>query len=221
MTSRGHVLLVTFNQIFQGLGTYSRFLLHMNAVGQETLDGARLGAEWAWTSIYRGFSPAILGFMRAKGAHDPEGLTGEVFLQVVRDLGRFSGGLADFKAWVFTIARNRFLDDRRASSRRSTTPQPDEFLEAHGEIGDVEEEALRALGTERVKELVSRLSPDQQDVLLLRIVADMSLEEVARVLDKRTGAVKALQHRGLASLRKEISVGLVSRGALATLGETR
>jgi RNA polymerase sigma factor (sigma-70 family) len=193
----------------------------MNAFGQETLDGARLGAEWAWTSIYRGLSPAILGFMRAKGAHDPEGLTGEVFLQVVRDLGRFSGGIADFKAWVFTIARNRFLDDRRASSRRPTTPQPDDFLEAHGDTGDVEEEALRALGTERVKELVSRLSPDQQDVLLLRIVADMSLEEVARVLDKRTGAVKALQHRGLASLRKEISAGPVSRGALAPLGETR
>jgi RNA polymerase sigma factor (sigma-70 family) len=176
----------------------------MNAFGQETLDGARLGAEWAWTSIYRGFSPAILGFMRAKGAHDPEGLTGEVFLQVVRDLGRFSGGIAEFKAWVFTIARNRFLDDRRASSRRPTTPRSDDFLEAHGEIGDVEEEALRALGTERVKELVSRLSPDQQDVLLLRIVADMSLEEVARVLGKRTGAVKALQHRALAALRRHI-----------------
>jgi RNA polymerase sigma factor (sigma-70 family) len=193
----------------------------MNAVAQETLDGARLGAEWAWTSIYRGFSPAILGFMRAKGADDPEGLTGEVFLQVVRDLVRFSGGVQDFKAWVFTIARNRFLDERRASSRRATTPQPDEFFESHGEIGDVEEEALSALGTERVKELIARLSPDQQDVLLLRIVADMSLEEVAKVLDKRIGAVKALQYRGLASLRKEISSEPVSHGSLATLGEMR
>lgn len=193
----------------------------MNVVAQETLDAARLGAEWAWTSIYRVFSPAILGFMRVKGAQDPEGLTGEVFLQVVRDLGRFSGGVEDFKGWVFTIARNRFLDDRRASSRRLTTPEPDDFFEAHGDIGDVEEEALHALGTERVKELIARLSTDQQDVLLLRIVADMSLEEVARVLDKRVGAVKALQHRGLESLRKEISAAPVSSGALATLGEMR
>jgi RNA polymerase sigma factor (sigma-70 family) len=190
------------------------------AVSLETIDAARLGAEWAWTSIYRGFSPGILGFMRAKGAPDPEGLTGEVFLQVVRDLRRFSGATADFKAWIFTIARNRFLDDRRAASRRPSTPQPDEVMEALGPVGDVEEEALRSLGTERVKELLTRLSADQQDVLLLRIVADMSLKEVAGVLDKREGAVKALQLRGLERLRKEISTSPVSPRAVPTLLET-
>jgi RNA polymerase sigma factor (sigma-70 family) len=193
----------------------------MNSVGQGTLDAARLGAEWAWTSIYKDYSGPVLGFMRAKGSQDPEGLTGEVFLQVVRDLGCFSGGALDFKAWIFTIARNRFLDDRRASSRRPSVPQPDEVLEAHAEVGDAEEEALRALGTVRVKELIGRLTADQQDVLLLRIVADMTLEEVAGVLGKRVGAVKALQHRGLANLRKAISSAPVSHRALATLGETR
>jgi RNA polymerase sigma factor (sigma-70 family) len=193
----------------------------MNAVREETLDAARLGSEWAWTSIYKGFSPAILGFMRAKGANDPEGLTGEVFLQVVRDLRRFAGGTVDFRAWVFTIARNRFLDERRAVSRQPTTPQPDEVIEAHSAVGDVEEEALRSLGTERVRELIASLSPDQQDVLLLRIVADMSLQEVASVLNKSVGAVKALQQRGLAGLRKEISAPPVSQPAFQALVEMR
>ena len=192
----------------------------MNSFGQETLDAARLGAEWAWTSIYKDYSAAVLGFMRAKRSQDPEGLTGEVFLQVVRDLGRFTGGAEDFKAWIFTIARNRFLDDRRANLRRPSVPQPNDVLEAHGEVGDAEEEALRALETDRVVDLLGQLSADQQDVLLLRIVADMSLEDVARVLGKQIGAVKALQHRGLANLRK-ISNAPVSRKVLTTLGEVR
>ena len=70
--------------------------------------------------------------------------------------------------------------------------------------GDVEAEALDRLGEERVRRLLATLSPDQQDVLLLRLVADLTVDEIATALGKRPGAVKALQRRALATLRREI-----------------
>ena len=60
------------------------------------------------------------------------------------------------------------------------------------------------LAHDEVRELLAVLSPDQRDVVLLRIVADLSVEEVARLLGKREGAVKALQHRALAALRRHL-----------------
>lgn len=65
------------------------------------LDAARTGAEWAWTAIYRDLSPAVLRYLRARGAREPEDVLGEVFLQVVRSISHFSGEEHDFRAWVF------------------------------------------------------------------------------------------------------------------------
>jgi DNA-directed RNA polymerase specialized sigma24 family protein len=132
---------------------------------QRLLAAARAGDRGAWREIYDALAPAVLGYVRARGASDPEDLTGEVFVQVVRDLASFEGGAAGFRAWVFTIAHHRFR---------------------------------------RVTDLLRSLSPDQRDVLLLRIVGDLSLEEAARVTGKRTGAVKQLQRRGLAAIRRQL-----------------
>jgi RNA polymerase sigma-70 factor (ECF subfamily) len=169
------------------------------------LDAARLGAEWAWAVLYRDLSPSVRGYLRARGAAEPDDLLGEVFLQVVRDLHRFEGGERDFRTWLFTVAHHRVLDDRRRNLRRPVEPTPAEVLEGAGDVGDVEDEALAGLTVARVRELVGRLSPDQQDVLLLRLFGDLALPDVARVVGKRPGAVKALLRRGLASLRREIS----------------
>ena len=61
---------------------------------------------------------------------------------------------------------------------------------------------MNAIGDRRVDELLQTLSPDQREVLLMRVVADLTLEQTAAALGKRVGAVKALQHRALASLRR-------------------
>jgi RNA polymerase sigma-70 factor (ECF subfamily) len=169
------------------------------------LAAARMGAAWAWTSIYRELAPPVLGYLRGQGSPEAEDLTGEVFLQVVRDLSKFDGDEAAFRAWVFTIAHHRLLDNRRYSSRRPVDPAPDEVLEDRAPQGDTEDEALEKLAATRVRELIGRLSPDQRNVLLLRILGGLTVEEVARVTGKRQGAVKALQRRGLAALGREIS----------------
>jgi RNA polymerase sigma factor (sigma-70 family) len=168
------------------------------------LASARAGEESAWQEIYAALAPGVLGYLRARGASDPENLAGEVFLQVVRDLPGFDGPPRAFRAWVFTIAQNRLVDERRRDSRRpqEASLEPSEHQEPPG--GDVELEAMERIALERVTRVLAELAPDQRDVLLLRIVGDLSLEEVARVVGKRTGAVKQLQRRGLAAVRRQL-----------------
>ena len=171
----------------------------------QVIAAARLGAEWAWTALYRDLAPSVRGYLRARGATEPDDLLGEVFLQLVRDLGRFEGDEREFRAWAFTVVHHRLLDDGRSRSRRPVQASSDEVLEAFGGIGDVEDEAMAGLTVARVRQLVGRLSPDQQDVLLLRLFGDLATEDVAAIVGKRPGAVKALMRRGLASLRREMS----------------
>ena len=171
----------------------------------QILAAARTGADGAWTALYRDLAPSVRGYLRARGALEPDDLVGEVFLQVVRDLHRFEGGEREFRTWMFTIVHHRLLDDGRRRSRRPVEPSPSEVLEAFGELGDVEEEAIAGLTVARVRQFVGRLSPDQQDVLLLRLLGDLAIDDVAAIVGKRPGAVKALLRRGLASLRRELS----------------
>jgi RNA polymerase sigma factor (sigma-70 family) len=126
-----------------------------------------------------------------------------VFLGVFTALPRFEGSEQKFRSWVFTIAHRRLTDERRRATRRPWVPTPDaEAFDRSG--GDVEQEALEALGSRRVFELCAGLSPDQREVLLLRIVGDLSVEQVAAIVNKSVGAVKALQRRALHGLRKKI-----------------
>ncbi|HEX2053730.1 MAG TPA: RNA polymerase sigma factor [Actinomycetota bacterium] len=162
------------------------------------------GAEWAWIAIYRQLHPSVVGYLRARGSTEPEDLTGEVFLQVVRSLPKFSGDATGFRSWVFVIAHNKLNDDRRRRNRYPTEPVPT-FDEARPDAADVEMEALGNVGAEHLRRAISHLTQDQADVLLLRIFGGLSLQEVAAALHKRLTAVKALQHRGLAALRKELT----------------
>lgn len=171
----------------------------------DVLEAARLGAEWAWRVLHGQLAPGIVGYLSGRGASDPEDLAGEVFLRLFRDLARFEGGEAEFRAFAFTIAHHRLLDERRARKRRREDATPTEVLEDAGPPGDTEVEAMERLRTQEVKRLIEGLSPDQRDVLLLRIVGGLNAEEVARVVGKGAWAVRALQRRGLMALRQKMS----------------
>ena len=167
----------------------------------EVLVAARADAPWAFEHLYARFAPAVSGYLRMHGATDPEGLTNEVMLGVFRGLPSFEGEGTGFRSWLFTIAHRRLIDERR---RASVRPKSDELVEERHERpgGDVEVEALSGLEDERVRTLLDGLTAEQREVVLLRVVADLSVEQVAQVLDKRTGAVKMLQRHGLARLRR-------------------
>jgi RNA polymerase sigma-70 factor, ECF subfamily len=167
------------------------------------LQSAREGNEAAWQELYSGLSPVVLGYLRANGSPDPEDVLSEVFLQVARDLTGFDGDERGFRSWVFTIAHHRLIDARRHSARRPVDLSP-EPPEPGGQADDAAEEALERIGNEEVWRVLSVLSTDQRTVLLLRVVGDMSIEDVARAVGKRPGAVKALQRRGLAAVQREL-----------------
>jgi RNA polymerase sigma factor (sigma-70 family) len=168
------------------------------------LRAARRGEDWAWRALYAELARGLLAYLRARRADQPEDLLGEVMLQIVRDLPSFDGGKPEFRAWAFTIAHHRLLDERRRSARRPVEPMPAPELERVGPLGDTEEDAHRALSAERVGRLLAQLSPDQQNVILLRVLGELSIEQVAEVIGKTPGAVKALQHRGFEAIRREI-----------------
>lgn len=174
------------------------------------LRAARAGADWAWRDLYEDIAPKLTGYARASGAADPEDVVGDVFLRAVVALERFEGDRGDFRTWMFTLARNRIIDGHRKLLRRKTEPMPLTALGKLGPMRDAEQEAMQALARERALAAMAPLTPDQRQVLLLRILADLTIEEVALVLGKRPGAVKALQARALARLRRGISIGAVS-----------
>ena len=167
------------------------------------LAAARQGDEAAWQELYGGLAPVVLGYLRANSAPDPEDVLSEVFLQVARDIARFDGEEPGFRSWVFTIAHHRLIDARRHSARRPVELSPDP-PEPVGVADDAAAEALTKIGTDEVKRILETLSPDQRSVLLLRVIGDLSIEDVAKAIGKRPGAVKALQRRGLAAVKREL-----------------
>ena len=170
-----------------------------------TVDAARAGAEWAWTMIYDELAGPVLGYLRGLGAYEPEDLTGEVFLQAVRDLGRFQGGAGDFRAWIFTIAHHRFLDERRRVKRRPVDPAPDETITERLPPVDAETPALEAIAEGHVRAIIEALVPAQREVMLLRIIGGLTIDEIVRAVGKRPGAVKALQRRAIEAIRRSLA----------------
>ena len=171
------------------------------------LDAARAGAGWACTRLYRSLAPAVAGYLRANGVREPDDVTSDVFLAVFSRLRSFSGTEERFRSWVFTIAHNRMVDERRALARRPNVRSL-EAVEGDGaqpRAVSAEGQALHTLGRKRVERLLEDLAPDQRDVLALRVVADLTVEQVAAALDKSPGAVKALQRRALNALRRRLS----------------
>lgn len=166
-------------------------------------DAARAGAPWAFERLYTELAPVVTGYLRFQGAAEPDDLTSEVFLGVFAGLSSFEGTEQQFRSWVFTIAHRRLIDERRRAVRRPSEPTDDPGT-LDGPGGDAEVEALDALGLRRVYELCATLSPEQREVVLLRVVGDLTVEQVARTVGRSVGAVKALQRRGLTALRKKV-----------------
>ena len=176
----------------------------VGAAFDDVLAAARAGGAWAFEVLYRDLSPAVTGYLRLHGATEPDDLASETFLAVFRGLGGFRGDEAALRSWVFTIAHRRLVDEWRRRSRRpqSTDDAGDLLAEVAG--GDVEDDVLTRLGVEAVHRLCAGLPADQRSVLLLRVVADLTVEQVAEVVGRSVGAVKALQRRGLRRLRDEL-----------------
>jgi RNA polymerase sigma factor (sigma-70 family) len=174
------------------------------------LAAACAGGEWAWRELYVAVAPQLTRYVRARGVPEPDDVVGETFVKVVRYIDGFDGDEAAFRTWVFTIGRNLVVDNLRKRSRRPVDVTPDEQLVNAAPRGDAEDDAMQDLATAHVEDVLGHLSVDQRDVLLLRILGGLTIGEIALVVGKKEGAVKMLQARGLAAIRKQISAGAVT-----------
>lgn len=171
-----------------------------------TLAAARTGAAWAWESLYRDLAGVVAGYLRGRGARDIEDLVSETFLSVAKDIHRFKGGESEFRSWVFTIAHRRMQDAWRTQGRQVPVVDRESATEeAEREwLGNVEHEAMTSMSLIEVHSLIAHLTDAQRDVVLLRVVGDLSVAETAKVLDTSEGAVRALQARAMRDLRERV-----------------
>jgi RNA polymerase sigma-70 factor (ECF subfamily) len=174
------------------------------------LVGARRREPAAVTRVYAAYAPTLFRFFLVAVGDRPtaEDLTGDVFKSAIEGLPRFRGSVEMLGGWLFRIARHDLSDHRRRQARHLVQPLDDLLEEAAlaGEAVDPEELALDRVESDQVLAALRQLSPDQREVLLLRMAAGLTAPEVAAIVGKTTGAVKALQHRGVASLARVLGV---------------
>jgi RNA polymerase sigma-70 factor, ECF subfamily len=183
---------------------------------RSVLVAARRGAPWAVAELWRDLHPALLRYLRVAAPADAaEDLASDVWLELAGGLHRFRGDARALRGWAFTVARHRAIDARRAEKRRSpalwdgeptaAAPGPERALETREALA----EALAHLRS---------LPPDQAEVLLLRVVGELDVAEAARIVGKRPGAVRVLQHRALRGLERRLAAqGVTREGAGALL----
>ncbi len=177
----------------------------------DVLAAAQRNEDWAVTVIYRELHPPLARYLNAQEPRAAEDLEAEVWLAFAQGLHAFEGDGDALRAWVFVIARNRLADHRRTGARRRTDPSP--LADADRPDPDEPETiVLDGIGGEEAAAFVTRSLPkDQADVVLLRIVAGLDVETVARMLGKRPGTVRVLQHRALRRLERLLTGNRVTR----------
>jgi RNA polymerase sigma-70 factor (ECF subfamily) len=162
------------------------------------VDAARSGDSSAFGRLWELLSPRVHGYLRGRGVASPEDVTSEVFLAAFTGMATFTGDGAAFRSWLFTIAHHKAVDDlRRRTPTTEWTPENDPRA-----VDSAEDTAFEGLLGARVRGMLDVLTPDQREVLLLRAVGDLSIEEVAAVTGRTEGAVKQLFHRAVATARK-------------------
>ena len=171
----------------------------------EVLAAAQEGSEAAFSRLWRDGNPALLRYARVVAAEGAEDVAAETWLQVVRGLSSFRGDEQAWRAWLFTTARRRVIDQARRRSRRpekALEEAPPSRMPASPDAADL---VLQHIDTRSAMALVARLPPHQAEVILLRVVAGLDVAQVARIVGKRPGAVRVLAHRGLRRLAVQLA----------------
>lgn len=166
---------------------------------EAVLEAAKLGSRWAWAAIYREIAGSVTGFLRVRGVADPEDATADVFFEISRSIYQFTGDEDSFHAFVFAIAHERMVQDRH-SERPPRSRLADRVLDR------VKRDAGAGVDSEydidgAVRRSFEVLTQDQRDVLALRVVAGLNVEQTAKVKNCGIDSVKLLQRRAMAKVR--------------------
>lgn len=162
------------------------------------------GDQVAFRTLYLDLQPRLRRYAASLIGHEADDVTGEAWLQIVRDMPRFEGDLAAFRAWTARIVRNRAIDMMRQRQRRPADPMPDleDTVLVAGD--DTERDALTRVTTEEAVRLIASLPRDQAEAVMLRVVVALDAKRAAAVLGKSPAAVRVAAHRGLRRLARMI-----------------
>jgi RNA polymerase sigma-70 factor (ECF subfamily) len=165
---------------------------------------ATRGDEAAISQLYRQYAPGIHGYIASRLSNPAvaDDLTSEVFLRALEGLPRFEYRGISLSAWLYRIAHDRMVDHFRRQARRLTLPLDDEIVPAQNGL---EQEVDVRLKMQQLRGAMEQLTADQHQVVLLRFISGLKLQEVAYVMDKSTDAVKMLQLRALTRLKSLVA----------------
>ena len=171
----------------------------------DTLRAAQEGDEEAFTRLWLDGNAALLRYLRVTAPEAAEDIAADTWLHVVRGLSRFRGDEAAWRAWLFTTARRRTIDQARRRSRHAAAPIHDVPPPELPVTADSADEALEHLSTRSAIAMLADLPAAQAEVILLRVVAGLDTEAVARIVGRSPGAVRVAAHRGLRKLAETLA----------------
>lgn len=159
---------------------------------QRTRNGDGTGFEYLFNEL----AGPLSAYARRQGADDPDGVANRALFDAYKGLPNFDGDFGAFRGYVYRIARNRMIDDHRRSERRPKVTE----LTARDVVPVTDEVADRMGSNEWVTNLLEQLTEDQREVITLRVLGDLSIQDTARIMDKPVTAIKALQRRAVRRL---------------------
>jgi RNA polymerase sigma-70 factor (ECF subfamily) len=165
-----------------------------------TLARAQAGDPDAVARLYRDAQPGLLRYLRVIVPEAGDDAAAETWLQVVTGLDRFSGTEMEFRGWLFTIARHRAADVGRFRSRHPTVPLAQGDADRRLTAPDTADVAAERAATRRALMLIAELPKDQAEIIMLRVMAGLDTNTVARIVGKTPGAVRVAAHRALRRL---------------------
>jgi RNA polymerase sigma-70 factor (ECF subfamily) len=181
------------------------------------LADAQAGSEDQFAVLWRDANPALLRYLRVLAPENAEDIAAETWMHVIRGLPRFVGEEAAWRAWLFTTARRRLIDQARLHKRHPAEPLDEISAADVPRSPDAAQLALDNLATESAITLLTRLPALQAEVIMLRVVVGLDTDAVADMLGKSPGNVRVLAHRGLKKLESLLgSAGVASRAGVTT-----
>lgn len=171
---------------------------------QRLVQKAKSGEADAFAMLYDAYVDRIYRYIYFRVSDDvvTEDLTSQVFLKAWESLDRYTAGSSPYLAWLYTIARNLVIDYYRT---KKATVNLDEVSQSHASDPGPDDDVQHRLDVQAVRDAMQTLTDEQQQVLTLRFIAGMSTEDIAKLMDKREGAIRALQMRALQALTKYMS----------------
>ncbi|MDO8557074.1 MAG: sigma-70 family RNA polymerase sigma factor [Candidatus Jorgensenbacteria bacterium] len=173
---------------------------------QSLITSAKNGNNEAFGELYDRYLPKIYRFVFLKVGRkqDAEDLTHQVFMQAWEHIGNFEFQGFPFGSWLYRIASNAVIDYYRTFKRTFDIEAIPKEVLAHDP--ELESSLDSAFSIELVRSAITKLDHDQQNVVIMRFVNDLSTKEIADILGKSEGAVRVIQHRALKQLKQHINI---------------